>query len=142
MPHLLTPVRKKYKSYPFVLKSCLWIFYHSFVTDGETGGRGFIIRYKKASQFNSSGEVTGAPPATGCGISPASSPGRIIGGVDAGPGDWPWMVEIFLNQVFVCSGVLISMWISVYFSQCTVVQKLTRLCALRQIANQQLYWVR
>ncbi|XP_031568414.1 plasminogen-like [Actinia tenebrosa] len=47
------------------------------------------------------------PQNVSCGV-PAIPPARIIGGVDARPGSWPWQVAIKISGFFFCGGTLIA----------------------------------
>merc|ERR1719431_1082427 len=45
-----------------------------------------------------------------CGIEgpPAKAEGRIVGGVEAEPNQWPWQVALFMDDAWFCGGALIS----------------------------------
>ncbi|XP_078357475.1 transmembrane protease serine 9-like [Oculina patagonica] len=47
-----------------------------------------------------------SPPLPGeCGVSPV---GRVIGGEDSKPGNWPWQVGLYMSGKFICGGSLVS----------------------------------
>ncbi|KAJ7394106.1 Chymotrypsin-like elastase member 3B [Desmophyllum pertusum] len=74
------------------------------------------------------GPCGGVPPTTlpptvppgpsSCGVSPMT---RVIGGVDAVPGSWPWQVGIYLGNQFFCGGSLIARSWVVTAAHCTFV---------------------
>lgn len=41
-----------------------------------------------------------------CGTAPLM--GRIVGGGDASPGEWPWQVSLHVKGAFTCGGTLVN----------------------------------
>jgi len=81
--------------------------------EGETWEEHMIKITKAAKKFglkNSSKMGSKYDLKETCGIEgpPAKAEGRIVGGVEAEPNQWPWQVALFIDDAWFCGGALIS----------------------------------